>query len=126
MASGKQNIHSPTLLWSNPNVNQPFGAQTITLKPNDCDLFYVVYEQSTGDHTIFPGSSLFKPGEATALMNPNGSSNGYVGQVNVLIRRITASTQTSLTFQNAYTIGAAPSTERSELGIPVAVYGFKL
>ena len=126
MATGQLNIHSPTLLWENSNPSQAFGPQTIQLKANNCDLFYVVYEQSTGDHTIFPGSSLFKPGEATALMNPNGSSNGYVGGVNVLIRRITASTQTSLTFQNAYTIGQSPSSDRSELGIPVAVYGFKL
>lgn len=126
MATEKLNIHSPCLLWTNPNPNQHFWAQTITLAANNCDLFYVVYEQSINDHTIFPGSSLFRPGEATAFMNINGSSNGYVGGVNALIRRITASTQTSITFQNAYTIGQAPSTDRGDLGVPVAVYGFKL
>lgn len=114
------------LLWENESPTSSFAPQTINLAANTCDLFYVVFRQSTGDATIFPGSSFFKPGEATAFMNPNGSSNGYVGGVNLLIRRITASTQTTITFDKGYVIGNIPGDPRNDLGIPVAVYGIKL
>lgn len=124
MASGTIQPKRVKLLWENPNPNADFTPQTITLPNNDCDIFYVKFAQSKGDLTVFPGFSFFKPGEATAFMNPNGSSNGYIGNINLLIRRITASTQTTITFAEGYTIGASPSTNRNELAIPLAVYGF--
>jgi len=113
-------------LWENSDPTSAFAPQVVNLAGNSCDLFYVVFRQSTSDSAIFPGSSFFKPGEATAFMNTNGSANGYIGNINLLIRRITASTQTSITFDKGYVIGATPSDPRNDLGIPVAVYGIYL
>lgn len=113
------------LLWLNPAPTSGFGAQTLNLPGNDCSFFLVIPVHQTNDVNVFPACIVI-PGLGSALMCPQGQTNGYVGAMSQIVRRITASTQTSITFELANVINATGTaySDRNDLAVPYAIYGF--
>jgi hypothetical protein len=112
------------LLWQNTSPTQAFAAQTIPLSDNTCRFFIVFAVHQTNDQTQFAPAFVI-PGMPGCLQQIQGKTNGYDGEISALIRRITASTQTSLTFNTCNVIdknGIAYSN-RADLAVPYAVYG---
>lgn len=114
------------LLWQNPDPTAAFAAQTLPLPDNDCDLFVVMAVHQNNDQTQFTPAFVV-PGMASCLQQIQGKTNGYDGEVSSLIRRITASTQTSLTFQlcNVIDKNGNAYQNRGDLAVPYRIIGFK-
>ena len=112
------------LLWKNADATQSFNAQKIDLADNNCSLFIVLCVHQSNDQTIFP-AAVVVPTMPSVLMDPQGKTNGYTGEISLIVRKITASTQTSLTFALADVLDKNGNayTGRGDLAVPYAVYG---
>lgn len=109
-------------LWDNASPTSAFAAQTITFPDNNCPVFFVEWVESTSGQYKQP-MMMMRPGDKAAMHTPSGSSGYGTGGLLSWYRFITASTQTSMTFGAAFCNGAATQTGRTDIGIPVAVYG---
>ena len=117
---------SVMVLWTNPSPTSAFLAQTINLADNTCNLFIVLAVHQTNDQTQFTPAFVV-PGMASCLQQIQGKQNGYDGEISALIRRITATTQTSLTFAlcNVIDKNGNAYTGRGDLAVPYMVIGIK-
>lgn len=123
MASGNITI-KPRLLWKNPTPSASFAAQELSLPSNNCSFFLVIPSHQSNDQSIFQ-ATIVVPGLGGGLFCTQGKFNGYIGEMSAIIRRITASTQTSITFETANVIdkNGTVYTDRDDLAIPYEIYG---
>lgn len=123
MASGKIANGNIKLLWTNTSPLTSFVAQTISLEPNDCDFFIVQFNYAD---VVDGVSVIIKVGEAgmavmavTTGWDTGVFNGGY-------FRRITASTQNSITFGTNYYASMTANAAANNGLIPHYVFGFKL
>ena len=112
-------------LWRNTDTSVGFAAQTLPLPANNCDLFIVLaIHQVPGDITVF-APTIVIPGVPACIQQIQGKTNGYDGEISALIRRITASTQTSLTFTSCNVIDKNGNAynNRNDLAVPYRIIG---
>lgn len=114
---------SRVLLWENASPTSAFGAQTVTLKANDCMFFEVAFAHRNG---AVSNVIRFKAGGTARIVTQAGFTDFQAGELLTISRAITASTQNSITF--GATLQKSESIDWGEGVsnlIPTSIYGVK-
>lgn len=93
-----------TILWTNPNPTNNFGAQTISVDFSNCDMYELVYYQSTTRTNRELSSGRIRVGKGSIAHYGSGVMRAWDGS------------NTSLTFENA---------SENQYLIPAYVIGYK-
>lgn len=103
---------SMTQLWTNPNPENSFSAQTVTFS-DDYDLYMVIYKrQATGD--VFEANTIFRHGYGVMMIHGSGYSNLFYS------RDAAWHSGGGLEFHTGY---AGTSTANTSVVIPLVIYG---
>lgn len=116
---------SMELLWENASPSSSFDAQTVEFKNINPDKFVVVFSAASGERTDVLD---FKPGETAIAQSICGTDDYASGIVTMFVRRITASTETSMSFSASYIANSSTSwlfIQGAGLPTPVRIYGIK-
>lgn len=115
-----------TILWTNPNPDQEFSSQIITLSSDDYDFLDIYALGIAGSVYIFH-TRLLK-GYSTVLWQPIGEGEG--GQIGYRMRNFNwYDSHSTFSVGNGLTKLAGTSTAaviRNDVMVPVRIYGIKL
>jgi hypothetical protein len=125
----KLGLGGKTLLWSNPSPSSDFGAQTITLSSSDYDFLEVVANCNKASDLYF---SKFLLKGHSGLLNYFDTSTNNGWYIMAHSRTVTRNSDVSFSITaNIYArVGTNTSStavsNRQDVNIPIAVYGWKL
>ena len=121
-----KNKLSMELLWENASPASGFSEQTITFKDIGADLYEVHFTCGTGERL---NVLRIKPGEIGLVFAGSGSDDYATGAITFFVRKITASTKTSISFSNNFYTNVYLSwtnwSTSSGMPVPIKVFGIK-
>lgn len=123
MATGTLKARSIALLWENQSPTTNFAGQTVSLPSNSCDAFMVVYNYASNRDPIV-GDVVFAVGEKSLIQIPVTTNMDVGNFFGMMCRATSASTQTSITFNDAHLVPSSGNSSTNNLYLtPVRIYG---
>lgn len=119
---GVINAEYMKLLWENPNTAQAFVAQTVTLSSADYDFLIII---AGLDRSAYKKSVIIPKGSSGLIDFAYQDSTTSPNQETTISRRILASTDTTVSFDNAEFSHVSSVVTNNTLAVPIAIYGIK-
>lgn len=117
---------SVTLLWENPNPDVNFTAQSISFSKSAAayDAFLVEFNITSTNVTSF--FEMMRKGRVHHMNAVFGAYDIARGPLTQYTRTVTASSDTVMTFGDAYTNDGTNQSVNNASHIPLRIYGIKL